>query len=105
MLEAKIMDDFARELWIYIWDCGLDLRQYIKETILMYVELKNIEVENKAEEIICSLAYNISYLTNEKLPDHLHARMIMNNNEWVKKYISLCIEFDDALCTNSECKI
>lgn len=78
------MEDFARDLWIYIWDSGLDFRSHIKS---FYSDLKDISIEPKSE-LIYWIAYAVASKTG-KLPDHLHSRMIFANNEWVKKYLEL----------------
>lgn len=79
------MNEFSRDLWIHIWDSGVDVRRHIKS---YYSDLKDCEIEPRGDLLIYGLAYALACLTG-RLPDHLHNRMIFANNEWVKKYIEL----------------
>lgn len=86
------MDEFKKELWAYIWECGVDVRRYIKT---FYTDLRDSSLEHNDSSILYNLAYELACLNKGRLPDHLHNRMLLSSNEWSKKYI----EFLES-CTN-----
>ncbi len=79
------MDEFKKELWDYIWDCGIDVRGYIRK---FYTDLRDSSLEYNDSDILYHMAYELACLT-KGLPPHLHARMVLVKNEWTKKYIEL----------------
>jgi len=70
-----------------------DLESFFNDLKECYVKERqefnwNFEKIGDDESFLHYMAYNLSHnILHGPLPDHLHSRMILESNEWSKKYV------------------
>lgn len=97
------MNDFYQEVWEYLWEVpiGVAMREvenmweiegYYMKKWPIPVDIEQLHINrgiNNGYEFLCMVCANIALNLKEKLPENLHNRMVLGDqNSYTKSYIN-----------------
>lgn len=79
------MQSILRELWIFIFDCGEDLRHFVRDIY----DLAHDDYNCDDYVMACYIALEVTKRIKKPLPVHIHNRLVLGeSNEHVVNYIN-----------------